>query len=293
MKNRNVLFPALLFSISCLALLPVARAVTPAPDGGYPGLNTAEGQNALFSLTTGLWNTALGGYTLSGNTVGQANTAVGLNALRQNVQGNSNTAAGVNALYSNNNGAENCALGMYSLFVNTNGTDNSALGWAALASNTTGDNNTAIGVQALFHNVSGIGNTALGFNAGFSLTGDDNIDIGYFVEGVAGESNTIRIGSNLPQAGQSNCYVGGVFDGHVGTDAFIVFDNADNKIGDLLAPEMPKLRATDVIQDHKKVMELEVCVAALTAQLKEQAAQIEKMSAQQNKRAATLAITNP
>ena len=35
------------------ALSPTARAVTPAPDGGYPNNNTAEGDNALFSLTTG------------------------------------------------------------------------------------------------------------------------------------------------------------------------------------------------------------------------------------------------
>ena len=32
---------------------PAARGVTPAPDGGYPGNNTAEGTNALFSRTTG------------------------------------------------------------------------------------------------------------------------------------------------------------------------------------------------------------------------------------------------
>jgi hypothetical protein len=39
-------------------------------------------------------------------------------------------------------------------------------------------------------------NTALGAGAGFHLTtGDNNIDIGYNVQGVAGESNTIRIGS--------------------------------------------------------------------------------------------------
>jgi hypothetical protein len=29
------------------------QAVVPPPDGGYPNFNTAEGQNALFSLTTG------------------------------------------------------------------------------------------------------------------------------------------------------------------------------------------------------------------------------------------------
>ena len=41
-------------------LSPIAQAVTPAPDGGYPGENTAEGSSALFSLTTGTHNTATG-----------------------------------------------------------------------------------------------------------------------------------------------------------------------------------------------------------------------------------------
>ena len=40
----------------CLALSPTARAVTPAPDGGYPGHNTAEGTDALFNLTAA-WRT--------------------------------------------------------------------------------------------------------------------------------------------------------------------------------------------------------------------------------------------
>ena len=297
MKHPNTIFPTILLALGFFALLPLkAFGVVPAPGGAYPGLNTAEGENALFSLTTGLWNTALGGHTLFSNTSGRANTAVGLNALDQNVGGNSNTAAGVNALFSNNNGAENCALGMYSLFVNTSGTDNSAIGWAAMASNTTGDNNTAAGVQALFHNVTGIGNTALGFNAGFNLTGDDNIDIGYFVEGLAGESNTVRIGSNLPQGFESNCYIGGIFDSEVGPDSFLIGVNADNKVGDFfLSGSASKIRIMDVIHDHKKVAELEATVAALAAQLKEQAAQIQKVNAQveMNRPATKVALDTP
>jgi hypothetical protein len=39
--------------LACFGLLPKAQAVSPPPDGGYPGGNTAEGQNALLSLTTG------------------------------------------------------------------------------------------------------------------------------------------------------------------------------------------------------------------------------------------------
>src|SRR6266403_6413742 len=46
--------------LAWFALSPTSQAVSPAPDGGYAGSNTAEGQNALSSLTTGSDNTALG-----------------------------------------------------------------------------------------------------------------------------------------------------------------------------------------------------------------------------------------
>jgi hypothetical protein len=262
LMNIRYITITLLTALGFLAFSPIVQAVNPAPDGGYPGGNTAEGQNALLSLTTGTANTALGLSSLQSNTTHRLNTAVGAAALLVN-DSDQNTATGAAALLSNTIGAFNTAEGAFALF-----------------SNTAGDNNTAIGLQALFNNVTGIGNTALGFNAGFNATGDDNIDIGYFVEGVAGENNTIRIGSNLPQAGQSSCYIGGVFDGNVGPDSFFILDNADNKIGDVVGGTASKIRAMDVIQDHKKVAELEAAVAALTAQLKEQAAQIQKVSGQ-------------
>ncbi len=41
-----------LFAATGLALAPIAFAVDPPPDGGYPNENTAEGENALFSFNT-------------------------------------------------------------------------------------------------------------------------------------------------------------------------------------------------------------------------------------------------
>ena len=38
----------------CFGFSPTAQAVSPPPDGGYGGQNTAEGTNALFNLTTGV-----------------------------------------------------------------------------------------------------------------------------------------------------------------------------------------------------------------------------------------------
>src|SRR5258708_29312701 len=58
--------------------------LSPAPDGGYTGNNTAEGTDALFSLTTGLNNTAIGFEALFNNTTGASNTANGFQALFSN-----------------------------------------------------------------------------------------------------------------------------------------------------------------------------------------------------------------
>src|SRR2546430_4561516 len=56
LMNRSPLraFPLIPFVLACFALSPLARAVLPAPDGGYPGNNTAEGTDALFNLTPGM-----------------------------------------------------------------------------------------------------------------------------------------------------------------------------------------------------------------------------------------------
>src|SRR5438094_10632816 len=55
--------------VALFAFAPTARAVSPAPDGGYPAHNTAEGTNALFSLTSGVQNAALGGVSLFNDTI--------------------------------------------------------------------------------------------------------------------------------------------------------------------------------------------------------------------------------
>ena len=75
----------LAFVLAWFALSPTTQAVVPPPDGGYPGFNTAEGQNALFGLTTGVANTAVGWFSLFSDTEGGYNTAVGAGTLLFNV----------------------------------------------------------------------------------------------------------------------------------------------------------------------------------------------------------------
>src|SRR6266566_278258 len=90
-----------LAALVCFALMPAPKSfgVSPAPDGGYPGNNTAEGSSALSNLTSGTSNTANGAFALFFNTTGSNNTAEGTAALVNNTSGNNNTSNGVNALY--------------------------------------------------------------------------------------------------------------------------------------------------------------------------------------------------
>jgi hypothetical protein len=108
----------------CFGLSPRVQAVSPAPDGGYSGGNTAEGQNALLSLTTGTYNTAVGWFSLESDATGRFNTAIGAGALLADVgdpnseDGEENTATGAGALLSNTDGSSNTATGAFALLSN-------------------------------------------------------------------------------------------------------------------------------------------------------------------------------
>jgi trimeric autotransporter adhesin len=167
MKKLGITFATILLMLGCFALLPAAQAQLPppAPDGGYPNFNTAEGDFALSSITTGADNTAVGNSALTSNTTGDANTAVGSSALVFNTTGFANIATGTFALFFNTTGSQNTATGGDALQHNTTGVINTATGIEALFRNTTGSFNTAIGGGALLSNTTGNDNTALGFRA--------------------------------------------------------------------------------------------------------------------------------
>jgi hypothetical protein len=160
-------------ALACFGLLPGAQAVVPAPDGGYPGGNTAEGTSALLSLTTGSFNTAVGFFSLLSATEGNFNTGVGAGTLLAN-KADQNTATGAGALLSSTTGFQNTANGTFALFSNTEGSLNTATGDSALFSNTTGNFNTANGFQALFRNTIGNNNAANGHQALLNNTTGNN-----------------------------------------------------------------------------------------------------------------------
>jgi Chaperone of endosialidase len=200
LRRAFILIPLVLM---CFALSPRVRGVTPAPDGGYPGFNTAAGTSALFSLTSGVGNTAIGFDALFRNTTGPNNTAIGVQALFHNTHGFENAATGWRALFFNTTGFHNTAAGFEALFFNTTGNHNTADGDIALLHNGTGNFNTAIGAHALNLNTTGSSNVALGFQAGFNITGSGNVCIGENVIGLAGGSNVTRI-RNIGSTAQAN-----------------------------------------------------------------------------------------
>ena len=214
MKHRKTQFTATRLALCFLALGYFAfpqrsQAVSPPPDGGYSGGNTAEGQNALFSLLPGVvYNTANGYAALYHNTTGNANTATGYDALYYSTTGDDNMANGYAALYYNTRGSYNTANGYEALFSNTTGDDNTANGFEALSSNVYGYDNTATGLKALFQNTIGHDNTAIGTNAGqYQTTGSNNVYIGAGINGIAGESNACRIASIFGQTAPSGSAV--------------------------------------------------------------------------------------
>jgi Chaperone of endosialidase len=183
----------IMLALVCFGLSPASRAVTPAPDGGYPNGNTAEGTGALSSLSSGSFNTALGLQALFSDTTGGYNTGTGVNALYKNTTGAYNTADGLDALYNNTTGTQNTATGVNALFSSATASYNTADGVNALYSNTTGTYNTATGLDALYSNTTGTQNTANGDYALFAnTTGGYNtaIGVGAMFSNTAGTQNT-------------------------------------------------------------------------------------------------------
>jgi hypothetical protein len=276
--------------------------------------NTAFGVDAMVFNTTGDFNDAFGGFALQKNTDGFSNNAFGDHALFLNILGAENTAVGDLALQNNDssglgNANFNCAVGAQALQGNVDGDSNNAVGASALVANTDGLFNQAFGAFALSASVSGASNIAIGdssllnytgavgsgFNtvvgdlAGGDLTdGSDNIYIGATAgAGVTTESGTIRIGD--PQFVNA-CFVAGITGVPVTGDGVVV--DANGQLG--VAPAGHPLSTKELLKERQVVQQLKATtekqaarialqegqIQALTTALKQQAEQIQKVSAQ-------------
>ena len=144
-----------------------------------------------------------------------------------------------------------------------------------------------MGVAAMGDNASGDGNVAIGDSAGAGIEGNFNIYIGFGVTGPANEDNTIRIGDTQ----DTGCFIGGIF-GQSSGAGDPVLCGSDGKLG--TAPAGSPLSMKEALKQRQVVQELkatterqaatialqEAQIKTLTAGLKQQADQIQKVSAQ-------------
>src|SRR5438874_5425142 len=302
--------------------IPLTPTPTPIPDPCYSNFTTAEGCDALSLLTTGAGNTALGWRSLFLDTTGSfntgvgagalilnnadSNTAVGAAAFLLNTTGTQNTAVGTDALVFNDSGGSNTATGYFALMNNTTGGSNTATGWESLIANTTGNNNTAIGNQALQSSETTSDHVAVGTMAGSGITTvDNNIIIGHHsgvhsVFGQVSDRCTIDNISGAPVSAATAVVVMVDSDGRLGT---VTSDGPDP--GGFLTKGIRPQAIPDAAKQamlNRKVKGLQATITqqqqqieTLTAQLKEQAAQIQKVNDQleMNKPATKVIVNKP
>ncbi|PYK13493.1 MAG: hypothetical protein DME65_01750 [Verrucomicrobia bacterium] len=222
--TRPLLLVTLL--IVCLASSHHLSAVSPPPDGGYRNGNTAEGENALFSLIGGAYNTAVGLLSLNGNTGGNFNTAIGAGALVRNKDAGENTAVGAGALFVAdgllNNGNRNTAVGAFTLFHDTSG-----------------NRNTGMGDRSLFNNTVGSDNIAVGEDAGGGVTTAEHV---------------ICIGADGADVSNS-CYIGQIF-GATSPAGAAVFVNSSGKLGTITSSQRFKEEIRPMEHASEKLFEL-------------------------------------
>ena len=123
----------------------VINGLTVGKGGGSVSSNTAFGVNALTANEAGgTNNTAIGNAALDSNTTGDYNTALGDSALAANTTAVFNTAVGYQAKFTGTGGYNTClGAGAGSAF--STGAENTLVGYYAGGSLTTGNKNVFIG----------------------------------------------------------------------------------------------------------------------------------------------------
>jgi hypothetical protein len=290
--------------------------------------NTAVGISALSQNTTADDNTAVGAVALFDNTTGTQNTAVGFSALHDNTEGRDNTANGLDALFSNTTGNFNTAIGESALASNSTGLDNTAIGDSALSNATAGSGNTALGVGAganiatasnvISIGVSGedvsntawVGNiygvaTQSGTTAPVVVSNDGQLGTiassQRFKKDIAAMDKTSEIILSLRPVtfhyrsdANETPQFGLIAEEVAEVNPALVLPDKEGKPYTVRYDAVNAMLLNEFLKEHSTVEELKKEIATLTATVKEQAAQIQKVSAQlEAGRPATQMVNNP
>ena len=266
--------------------------------------NTANGTAALEFNETGNQNTADGAFALFSNTLGGSNTATGGHALQNNTGGSGNTATGTQALQHNTIGSNNAAFGAGAL-VNSTGDFNTALGPNAGIFITTASNVICIG-QIGGANVSN--SCFIGQVRGVTTANNNAIPVLIDTAGQLGTvSSSRRFKKEIKPMGHASEVILGLKPAtfHYKTDKTnrpefgliaeevaevnpnLVVRDENGEIYTVRYEAVNAMLLNEFLKEHRKVQELETNdaeqqrdIRALVATVKEQAAQIQMVSAQ-------------
>jgi Chaperone of endosialidase len=281
--------------------------------------NTGIGYFALNKNAVVAGNTAVGSLAMEKNTTGDFNTAFGGAALRQNSIGQNNVAVGEGAAFSVQTGSQNTVIGTEALFhgdFNTDtGSNNIAVGYQAGHNLASGSNyNIEIGNQGVAGDNGtirvGDSNQTSTFIAGISGVGVTGVGVVVNAAGQLGVAvssarfkNDIKPMDKASEAILALKPVSFRYKKEIdaaGTPQFgLVAEEVEKVNRDLVVcdkqgkPYTVRYEAVNAmllnefLKEHRKaeeqektIAELKSGMAALAASLKEQAAQIQKVSAQ-------------
>jgi trimeric autotransporter adhesin len=264
--------------------------------------NTASGSEALLRNTTGRNNTATGPFALGLNATGNDNTATGFSALLNNT-GSNNTACGSGALQ-NGTGDNNTACGAFAQ-QSSSGNNNIALGFNAGSNLSTGDFNIDIGALGVAGESATIrigrsanqDRTFIAGITGVAVTGTPVVVDGSGQLGVAPSSRRFKK-EVKPMAQTSEAILAlkpvtfQYKSDTAGTPQFgliaeevaevnpdLVVHDKEGKPYSVRYDQVNAMLLNEFLKEHRKVQELAKGMAALTAQLEQQAGQIQKVSA--------------
>ena len=273
--------------------------------------NTATGAGALLNNSTGSENTANGVFALSGNTTGGSNTAVGFEAMQNGAGSNVlfNTAVGIGALQATTANA-NTAVGDFALTGDSTGAFNTAIGAVAGSNQTTGSGNVYIGQgisgvagetnQTYIKNinttsVSGAGTDFVTVNLTTGLLGHLSSSRRYKEEIKPMDNASETLYRLKPVTYHYKKEIdptrspafGLIAEDVAEVNPDLVARNAQGEIESVHYEWVNAMLLNEFLKEHKKVQEQQASIAelksmvgVLTAQLQEQAAQIQKVSAQ-------------
>jgi uncharacterized coiled-coil protein SlyX len=277
--------------------------------------NTATGVQALFNNTSGIFNTATGTNSLASNTTAPYNTADGVNTLYHNTTGTLNTAVGNNALFNNSTGSFNTAVGTNALF-NSTGSSNIAIGRNAGTGIVQANNNIAIGVPGAgpflnFDNTCFIGSIfgeptsdpgsqAAVYVDKFNVVGIFNSSrrFKHDIQPMDKTSETLYklkpVTFKFNSDWKATTQYGLIAEEVAEVDPQLIVRGKDGEVQTVHYEQINVMLLNEFLKEHKKVDAQQAAIAqlnstvaqqrkgmeVLTAQLKEQAAQIQKVSAQ-------------